>query len=316
VNDYYDQELFTRLNDKGRGKVLVVMQRLHENDLTGHLLERGNWTHTVIPARATEDRHFRIGPRPDDLWLRRAGDILLPQFNTSETLEDLRTTLGSLSFEAQYQQNPIPMDGAVIKRSWLRYYDQLPDDFDFIVSSWDLASTIEEDSDYSVGTVWGRRGREFYLLDVIRGRYEAPDIRRKIEQTELSWKAHATIIEKAGIGDAIGSEMRRQSRIRPILIPVRVDKQSRLIAESPKFEANQVLLPREASWLGAYLGELLSFPSGRHDDQVDSTSQALKYLTGKMPRSSKVPTQPVARPSPVRPPGRAFRRRVMPWQSQ
>jgi predicted phage terminase large subunit-like protein len=309
VNAYYDQELFTRLNDKSRGQVLVVMQRLHEDDLTGHLLARGKWTHTVIPARATEDLAFRVGPDDDDVFVRPAGDILLPTFNNEDTLEDLRATLGSLSFEAQYQQNPVPLDGAVIKRAWLRYYERPPDDFDFILCSWDLASTIEEESDYSVGTVWGRKGREFYLLDVIRGRYEAPDLRRKIEQTHIDWRAHATIIEKAGIGDAIGAEMRRQSRIRPLLIKVRVDKQSRLIAESPKFEAGQVLLPRDAGWLGEYVVELLAFPAGRNDDQVDSTSQALRYLTGKMMQSPKVQLdQSGQRPSPVRPPGRAFRK--------
>lgn len=309
VNAYYDQELFTRLNDKGRGKVLVVMQRLHEDDLTGHLLTRGKWTHTVIPARATNARAFRIGPDEDDLFIRPVGDILLPEINNEGTLEDLRATLGSLSFEAQYQQNPAPLDGAVIKRAWLRYYEHPPKDFDFIVCSWDLASTIEEDSDYSAGTVWGHRGRDLYLLDVVRGRYEAPDLRRKIEQTHIDWQAHATIIEKAGIGDAIGAEMRRQSRIRPLLIKVRGDKQSRLIGESPKFEAGQVLLPRDARWLGEYVGELLAFPAGRYDDQVDSTSQALKYLTGKMQPTQKVQSDWLGhRPSPVRPAGRAFRK--------
>ena len=200
-------------------------------------------------------------------------------------LEDIRATTGSINFEAQYQQNPTPSDGQIIKRRWLRYYDGAPEQFDFIVASWDLASTIEEHSDYSVGTVWGRLDRQVYLLDVLHGRWEAPDLRRLIEKAELDYSCHANIIEKAGIGDAIGAEMFRQSRIRPILIRPYSDKQSRLIAQAPKFEAGQVLLPREASWLGSYVGELLAFPGGRNDDQVDSTSQALRYLTGKMPRT-------------------------------
>jgi predicted phage terminase large subunit-like protein len=308
VNTYFDQELFTRLNDKQRGKVILVMQRLHEDDLTGHLLTRGRWTHTKIPARAAETAKYRKGPRVEDVYVRPEGDILLPTLNDEDSLEDLRATLGSLSFEAQYQQNPTPAEGAVIKRSWLRYYDSVPDNLEFVLVSWDLASTVTEESDYSVGTVWGRLGREFYLLDVVRGRMEAPDLRRCIEETHLEWDAHATIIEKAGIGDAIGSEMHRQSRIRPILIPVRLDKQARLLAESPKFEAHQVLLPREAGFLATIVGELLAFPFGRYDDQVDSTSQALRYMSNKMPRLPKLPnTRVEGRPAPIRPKGKLLR---------
>ena len=118
VNAYFDQELFTRLNDKRRDAVILVMQRLHENDLTGHVLARGKWTHTVIPAQSMETTSYRVGPRQRDQFVRPEGDILLPTLNTDGTLEDLRATMGSLSFEAQYQQNPTPADGAVIKRSW------------------------------------------------------------------------------------------------------------------------------------------------------------------------------------------------------
>ncbi|MDB5507160.1 MAG: phage uncharacterized protein [Devosia sp.] len=301
VNAYYDQELFTRLNDKKRGQIIVVMQRLHQDDLVGHILERGTWTVSQIPVKATEPKSFRMGRRADQLFHRSTGDILLPGIYDEDVLNDIRVTTGSINFEAQYQQNPTPADGQVIKRSWLHYFDKRPDEFEFVMVSWDLASTIAEDSDYSVGTVWGRIDRDFYLLDVLRDRWESPDLRRLIEDTHFRYNAHATVIEKAGIGDAVGAEMRRQSRIRPILIPVTKDKQARLIAHAPKFEAGQVWIPSEASWLGNYVGELLAFPSGRNDDQVDSTSQALAYLTRHMPRAEKAPTQ--SRPNPTRPRG-------------
>ena len=96
--------------------------------------------------------------------------------------------------------------------------------------------------------------------------------------------------------------MRRQSRIKPLLPAVTTDKTARLLAQSPKFESSQVILPREAPWLGAFLNELLAFPNARYDDQVDSMSQALKYLTTKL-----VPPMRVARPDrnpPSRPKGR------------
>lgn len=293
VNNYFDQELSSRLNDKQRGRIVVVMQRLHEDDLTGHLLANSNrWTHSAIQARAEERRTYRIGFGEKGLLTRNVGDILLPEMNTEESLEEVQATTGSANFQAQYQQNPTPADGLAIKREWLRYCDRLPDEFDFVAVSWDTASTIEEDSDFSVGTVWGLIDRHFYLLEVIRGRYEAPDLRRIIESTHERYEAHATLIERAGIGYALGAEMRKQSRIRPLLPTVVKDKEARLIAQSVKFESGQVILPRNAPWLGPYLNELLAFPASKHDDQVDSTSQALHFLTTKLPAPARAETPP------------------------
>ena len=301
VKSYFDQELSSRLNDKQRGRIIVVMQRLHEDDLTGHLLSRGpTWSHAKIQAIAEEGGLFRIGYRPEDVFIRQTGDILLPDVNNLESLEDVRATTGSINFQAQYQQNPSPADGVVIKREWLRYCDKLPEEFDFVVVSWDTASTIELSSDYSVGTVWGLRDQHFYLIDVVRGRVEAPELRRLIEATHFRHGAHQTLIERAGIGHAIGSEMRRQSRIRPLLPSVTTNKTARLLAQSPKFESSQVILPRDAPWLGLYLNELLAFPNARNDDQVDSTSQALKYLTTKLAppvRAQRPSHTPNRRPS-------------------
>jgi len=282
VNSYFDQELSTRLNNKKEGKIIVVMQRFHEDDLTGHLLDRSDkWSHCVIQAVCAEPRSYLVGYGPDDNFHRPVGDILLPQMNDEETLEDARAK-GSVNFEAQYQQNPSPDTGVVIQRQWLRYYDKAPDEFDYVIVSWDLASTDLEHADYSVGTVWGLKGQHFYLLDVIRRRADSPTLRRLIEETHLGHEADQTIIEKAGIGHAIGAEMRAQSKIRPLLIPVSTDKTARLMAQSAKFENEQVLFPRDPHWLGVYQRELLSFPNARNDDQVDSTSQALKYLTTKL----------------------------------
>lgn len=300
VNTYFDQELSSRLNDKQRGKIIVVMQRLHEDDLTGHLLARGGrWTHSAIQARAEEYRSYRVGYAAEDLISREIGDILLPEMNSDESLEDVRATTGSTNFQAQYQQNPTPSDGLIIKREWLRFCDRLPEDFDFVLVSWDPASTIGEDADHSAGTVWGLRQQQFYLLEVIRGRYEAPDLRHLMEMTHERFEADVTLIERAGIGHALGAEMRRQSRIRPILPSVTTDKTARLIAQSPKFEAQQVILPREAPWLGPYLNELLAFPASKYDDQVDSTSQALKYLTNKLPPPVRA-TKPARKPTRLR----------------
>lgn len=148
-----------------------------------------------------------------------------------------------------------------------------------MVVSWDTASTLGERNDWSVGTVWGRLGPDFYLLKVVRGRWETPELQRRIEDLAVEHRAHATGIENTELGRALNHGLQRSGTLRTILIKPRYDKEARLLAQAPKFEAGQVLLPREALWLGPYMTELLGFPNDKHDDQVDSTSQALLYLT-------------------------------------
>ena len=152
--------------------------------------------------------------------------------------------------------------------------------------------------------------KQVYLLDVIRERLEAPDLRRLIETTHQQWRATTTLIEDTDVGRAIGQELRRSSRVvRPIMRRPKYDKQARFLAQSPKFESGQVLLPREAEWLPTYINELLAFPNGRHDDQVDSTAHALDWLTSRLaqPRPLVRPTRARPTATPRDPPRRSRR---------
>ena len=297
VHEFYDNTLSTRLNNKREGAVIMIMQRLHEDDLCGHVLEREDWEQTVIPAIATEATDIQLGPRPGNVYRRKPGELIQPERDDEATLNQQCRILGSTSFEAQYQQNPVPPGGNAIRREWLRYYDVAPQ-LDLVMVSWDTASTIGAASDYSVGTVWGMKGADLYLLDVVRGRYEVPDLRRQVQRLHADHNASATVIEETELGRAITQEMRQTSGLRPIMIRPHFGKEARLLAQAPKFESGQVLLPRQASWLGAYISELLAFPAGKHDDQVDSTSQALLWLSQRLATSL-----PQRRPNPVRRPG-------------
>ncbi|KAA2236441.1 phage terminase large subunit [Salinarimonas soli] len=299
VTEFYDNTLYSRLDDKVNGAIVIVMQRLHEDDLVGHVLAKEDWEVISIPAIAVEDTAYRIGPDADDVYHRRAGDLLHPGREPAEVLERLRRNLGTLNFSAQYQQNPMPAGGNVIRREWLRHYDERPHEFDLVVTSWDTASTIGEASDWSVGTVWGAVGQEYYLLDVVRGRWEVPDLRRHIVGLAREHRADVTIIEDTELGRALVQDLRRTGELYPILQPARFDKQARLLAQAARFEAGQVRIPRETPWLGGYLSELLAFPTGRHDDQVDSTSQALRYLTARTPVEPQRP-QTIKRPQRIR----------------
>ncbi len=290
----------TRLNNKLEGAIILVMQRLHQEDLVGHVEASEDWDKLVIPAISPEAENHPIGPHPEDVYHRQASEVLHPDREPREVLDATRRAIGSLVFSAQYLQNPVPPGGNVIQRSWLRYYDEAPQAFDRVMVSWDTASTLEETSDWSVGTVWGAVGQDFYLLDVRRERLEAPDLRRAIIELDRSWEADVTLIEGTELGRAIAQDLRSSRSLRPLVEPARYDKVARLLAVSPRFEAGQVLLPHEAPWLSTYIGELLAFPTGRHDDQVDATSQALRYLTRRQGSENELIRRTITRRNIVR----------------
>lgn len=281
VNAAYDNQVSTRLNQKRDGKILIVMQRLHEDDLVGHVLKKGEWHVVVLPAIATEKGTYQLSAEPLDVYERPAGEPLHAARDPMRILEAERRSQGSLVFEAQYQQNPLPAAGNVIHREWIRSFDVEPERFDRIVTSWDTASTLSEAADYSVGTVWGTKGADFYLLEVHRGRWETPELRQTIIELDRAVEPDANLIEDTDIGRAVRQELARTVGLRLIPVRPKFDKEARLLAQAPRFEAGQVHLPRQAPWLGEYLSELLGFPNSRHDDQVDSTSQALYWLTAR-----------------------------------
>lgn len=305
VAEFYDNTLVTRLNDKIHGAIVIVMQRLHEEDLVGHVLERGQWEVVTLPAIARQESAYPLSSTPGHTHVRRAGEVLHGAREPLDKLEETRRAQGSLTFEAQYQQQPTPAGGLVIRRDWLRWYDEPPEQFDRIVVSWDTASTLKEENDYSVGTVWGAVGLDFYLLDVVRSRLEAPDLRRRIVALSELHRADATLMEDTELGRALTQDLRQTQRLRLLLQRPQYDKEARLLAQSARFEAGQVHLPHEAPWLGEYVDELLAFPNAKHDDQADSTSQALAYLTRWAPAAEGWTEKPIQR-------RRVERRRIRP----
>ena len=285
--EYYEGTLVSRLNDKQRGAIVLVMQRLHEDDLCGHLLERSreDWEVVHLPAIAIEDGAFQLSDRPGHVHRRICDDALQPDREPREILESLRRELGSRTFEAQYQQVPTPAGGNLIKREWLQYYRDRPRTFERIVVSWDTASTQGDASDWSAGLVWGVHDQNFYLLDVVRKRLEFPQLKEAVLKLHADWKADATLIEKTGLGIALKQDICRTTRLRPLLLPPKFDKITRCEVQSDRFAEGRIFLPDEAPWLALYEKELLAFPNGRHDDQVDATSYALHHLTDWLNRA-------------------------------
>ncbi len=280
VKQWYDNTLVSRLDNKIDDVIIVIMQRLHVDDLVGHLLETGDeWTVLNLPAIAEVPQDVVIG---DGLiHHRNIGDLLHPEREDRKVLDEIKSQMGSLLFSAQYQQAPVPPGGALIKWPWFQTYTVLPEQRGGrrIVQSWDTASKASSNNDYSVCTTWLIDRKDYYLLDVLRGRFEYPDLRRRILAHAEAFGATTVLIEDAGSGTPLIQDLRSERRLRPIAIRPEGDKIVRMEAQSALIEAGHVFVPESAPWLGDFQSEMMAFPNGRHDDQIDSVSQFLGWAS-------------------------------------
>jgi predicted phage terminase large subunit-like protein len=278
VNQFYDGTLYSRLNNKNTDVIILVMQRLHVDDLVGHVRDKDDWTVLDMPAIA--DCALPYEMRDGEYYTREPREVLHEAREDARTLEVIKRQLGTPAFEAQYQQRPVPPGGTLIKREWLQTYPKaLPlEDYDLVVQSWDTASSISETSDYSVCITCGIKGRVAHVLDVVRVQLEYPELRRRVLHEADRYDPDAVLIENSASGIALLQDLRREGQLLPISLKPRIDKVARLEGHSAKLEAGYVLLPEQAPWLDDFKTELLEFPRGRHDDQVDALSQFLEWF--------------------------------------
>ena len=171
---------------------------------------------------------------------------------------------------------PAPPGGSIIRSEWFGRYDpaNLPA-FDHTFQSWDTASSGKELSDYSVGTTWGRKGRQLYLLNVFRKKLDWPDLKRAIIQQAAIFGASKVYIEDASSGIGLIQDLKNDGFYKIEAVKPKGDKPTRLRNVSAIVEAGQIFVPQHAPWLEDFLHELRMFPNCRYKDQVDSFSQAL-----------------------------------------
>ena len=284
VNDWVRSTLITRQNDKRRGVIILIMQRLHEDDLAGMLIEDSDWKHLDLPAIAVEPERVAISPHK--FHQRWEGEALHPEREPLEVLEKIKREIGSLMFSAQYQQRPVPAEGNIVKRDWFKRYRDIPKfaDGGSITQSWDCASATGDHNDYSVCTTWAFEKHRYYLIDVWRGRKDIPGVRDMMIELARNFEADEVLIEDAGPGQHLIPELNNGPYdfgtpiigIKPV-----GSKTDRMAGVSPCIESGQVFLPEEEPWLDTFLNELLAFPNAKHDDQVDSTSQFLNWVRNR-----------------------------------
>lgn len=301
INTRFDQTFSTRLDDKKRGGILVVMQRLHARDLTGHLLEKegDSWEHVKLPAEVKRSTVVEF-PRSDRKVTREPGQPLWPEREDSAELEQAAIDLGSYGYAGQYDQDPSPAEGGIFRRTWWGFWKPagldlqapqlvLPDDtvfkyrlielpvLEMKLQSWDCTFKDTKDSDYVVGQVWGAAGARRFLIDQIRDRMSFTRTISEVKQMSSEHPdAYTKIIEDKANGPAVIDTLKDSV---PGVIAVNPEggKDARAQAVSPQVEAGQVYLPHPAiaPWVWDYIEEHATFPNAANDDQVDGTSQAL-----------------------------------------
>ncbi len=283
TNDWYDSTLYSRLNDKRNGSILVIMQRLHEDDLTGHLQRQSGWKSLVLPAIAEQDEHHTFHYFGELKRIsRKAGTALHAARESLDVLSVIRQTIGEYNFAGQYQQAPAPREGGLVKRGWFKTYTDAnrPECFELVLQSWDTANKPTELSDYSVCTTWGIADNDIYLLNVLRKKLDYPDLKRAVREQAYLHKAEIVLIEDKASGTQLIQELSQEGMyaIKAYQPEPSMNKFMRLNAQTPTIENGFVRLPASAEWLDLYLHELTTFPNAKHDDQADSTAQALHWI--------------------------------------
>lgn len=350
--DWWDNSLSTRLNDPKRGAYIVIMQRLHEEDLTGHILSRdiGEWTHLCLPMRYEWNRHSStvIGwddPRGCDdegeplvvvgengermprdaeaervLVEEREGLLLTPDRFGEREVKLLETQLGPYQAAGQLQQRPEPKGGGIFKRDWWQLWaeDKFPP-FDYILASLDTAYTEKEENDPSALTIWGifthrmnqpvrltfrdgsyhddlnltESAQRVMLMNAWSGRLEINELVQKVAEICSKMRVDKLLIESKASGISVAQEIRRlygnSAFSVQLMDPKSQDKVSRAYSIQHLFSEGLVYAP-DRSWADMVITQCAAFPKAKHDDLVDTVTQALKYLrnTGILVRGEEV----------------------------
>lgn len=306
ANLWWDETMTTRFNN-AQAAAVIVMQRLHEADLTGHLLEKGGWTHLCLPAEY-EPKHPFVWPG-DPRTVE--GELLEPVRLSEVRLLELARDLGSYGYAGQMQQRPSPAEGGMFKRHWWRRYVGVPPQWSRMLASWDMRFSDSEEAatSYVVGQVWGCDGADRYLLGQIRARLSFTESVRAVRALS-AWQpqARARLVEDKANGPAVIDTLKREIT-GLVKIQPEGGKEVRAAAVEPVVEAGNVYLPAgefipappgyEPTRVDAFIDECAVFPNGAHDDQVDAMTQALNWLDARA-QTTTVPYMPNGKPKVTR----------------
>lgn len=276
ANTTYDEAVSTRLNDPAMGAIVVVMQRLHEQDTTGHLLAgEEHWEHLCLPLEYEPDHPHVCA---DDIRTK-PGEPLWAERYTPEVVAAARARLGSYGFAGQMQQRPSIKGGGIWRTAWFRYWRALPAEITNYTQSWDFAAKDTKDGSYNVGQVWAERGADKFLVDQVRFRGGFSEVLMRMKAMCAKWpQCRAKLVEDKASGSPLLNMLQQEVGGMIAVNPGQRGKAERAQAVAPFIEAGNIHVPHDAEWLSDFLGEVQAFPNGAHDDQIDAASQALERL--------------------------------------
>jgi predicted phage terminase large subunit-like protein len=298
ANRWVNNTLKQRLNDPSNAAIIVIMQRLHELDTTGFVLQedvKNTWTHLVLPLVAEKDEEW-VFPISDRIVTRKKGEILQPDRFTPDVVEEKQRN--RLVFAGQYQQRPAPLEGNMIKRSDVRYYggknpmtgeadEVLPSIggvpnpvFDRVVISADCSFKDLKTSDYVAIGIVAVRKRKKYILNVVNAHLDMAGTVAEIKnQKRIYPEARAILVEDKANGPAVIQTLKKElSGV--IEIEPQGGKVARVFAIAPEWQAHDWYVDRNAAWVEPFVQQLTMFPTAAHDDMVDMASQAGIWLAG------------------------------------
>ncbi|MBT9516713.1 MAG: phage terminase large subunit [Methyloversatilis discipulorum] len=283
VIDWFQNTLESRKNDPAKTPIILIMQRVHEKDLAGWLIGGGNgeqWERVTLPAECDSE---------DDPLGREIGAALWPEKHDERALAVLRSA-SSYVYAAQYQQRPAPLGGGLLRGEWFRRYRTLPRIMYRKIYA-DTAQKTKEHNDYSVLECWGRgEDGNAYLVDLIRGKWMAPELKRR---TVDFWEKHnawdtvqygglrALMVEDKASGTGLIQDLSMTSSIPVLPIERHTDKLTRVMDVQGYVESGRAYIPEEASWVSEFIAECEAFTPNdthAHDDQIDPMCDALKDM--------------------------------------
>lgn len=285
VESFFKNTLQTRLNNPKTGVFIIIMQRLHERDLTGYVLaENLGYTHLCLPAEAPQKTIITFPVSKKEVVLEE-GDLLNPKRFDKETLEEFKLSMGSVQYAGQFQQTPAPAEGVIFRREWLgnTYKEASLPHQSIIIQSWDMAFTKSEGSAKVAGFVLSRSGSKIYIRDLVNDKMSFTESVAAVRRLSGKWtKTRAKVVENKANGPAIVDLLKKE-------IPGMVEfnpkgsKEERAISVTPYFEAGNIWFPdpKEAPWVNDLINDLLIFPKGTFKDTVDALVQGILYLMDK-----------------------------------
>lgn len=281
VINWYEQTFSTRLNNKEKGSVILVMQRLHENDLTGYLKNEGDFEIISIPAIAQKKREYVLGSKK---YIQKEGEIFHPNRFSLEILKKIEREMGYRNYSAQYMQVPIQAAQGMVQIGDLHFYDKIDSHIDYYVFSIDSAIQTSASSDYSVCTIWAIRGEKYFLAFLYRAKPNYPELKKRIIYYINKYKPRYIIIEDHASGSSLIQDLRFEGFEGIISIRQKLDKITRFASIMDILLSGRVLLARKE----AIMREMTNFPHSKHDDIVDSISQFLKFMKDQKQRNPNI----------------------------